>query len=41
VWRDKETGELLPPPEPGKTYVVDLNVSSGGNTLIAYPTQQW
>ena len=41
AWKDRETGELLPPPEQGETYLVDLNVSSGGNVLIAYPTQEW
>ena len=41
VWCDKETGDPVPPPERGRTYLVDLNVSGGGNVLIAYPTQQW
>jgi hypothetical protein len=41
AWTDRETGELLPPPKQGQTYMVDLNVSSGGDVLVAYPTQQW
>jgi FtsP/CotA-like multicopper oxidase with cupredoxin domain len=39
-WRDKETGQLLRPPEYGKTYLVDLNIADSGNFLIAHPSQQ-
>jgi len=39
VWRDKETGEPVQPPEYGKTYDVDLNTADGGSFLIAYPSQ--
>jgi hypothetical protein len=39
LWRDKETGEPVPPPEYGKTYLVDLNIADGGRYLIAHPSR--
>jgi hypothetical protein len=39
AWRDRDTGQPVPPPERGRTYLVDLNIVAGGNLLVAYPSQ--
>jgi hypothetical protein len=38
AWHN-ENGELVLPPNRGRCYIVDCNISPGRNLLFAYPSQ--